>query len=53
MRLLFGTDYPPNFVNDGKGMQTYIQKIKKLDLDKKTIEAMLSTNAIELIGINV
>ena len=52
-RLLFGTDYPPNFVNDGIGMRTYIEKIRQLALDKKPIEAILSTNAIELLGLNV
>jgi len=50
-RLLFGTDYPPNFVDDPVGMKTYIQKIRQLDLDKESIEAMLSTNAKELLGL--
>ena len=50
-QLLFGTDYPPNFVNDPIGMRTYIEKIRQLDLDEESIEAMLSTNAIELLGL--
>ena len=50
-RLLFGTDYPPNFINDGKGMGTYIKKIKQLKMDKKTIEGMLGINAIKLFRI--
>ena len=52
-RLLFGTDYPPNFINDPVGMATYIEKISQLDLDKESIDAMLSTNAIELLGLDV
>jgi len=50
-RLLFATDYPPNFVNDPMGMKTYIEKIRQLDLDKKSIEAMLGTNGTRLIGL--
>ncbi len=50
-RLLFGTDYPPNFVDDGRGMRTYVEKIRQLDLDTGTIEAMLSGNAVELLGL--
>ena len=50
-KLLFGTDYPPNFVNDPKGMGTYIEKIIKLDLDRSTIEDMLGNNAIELFHL--
>jgi predicted TIM-barrel fold metal-dependent hydrolase len=50
-RLLFGTDYPPNFVNDPIGMKTYIEKIRQLDLDKESIEAMLGTNGMTLIGL--
>ena len=52
-RLLFGTDYPPNFVDDAKGMRTYIEKIRQLDLDKASIDAMLGTNAIDLLGLQV
>lgn len=50
-RLLFASDYPPNFVDDPIGMRTYIEKIRQLDLDKKSIEAMLGTNGIELLGL--
>lgn len=52
-RLLFATDYPPNFVDDSIGMKTYIQKIRGLDLDKKSIDAILGKNAIELFHLNV
>jgi len=50
-RLLFATDYPPNFVDDPIGMKTYIEKIRQLDIDKESIEAMLGTNGIELLGL--
>ena len=50
-RLVFGTDYPPNFIDDPAGMRTYIEKIRQLDIDKESIEAMLSTNASELLGL--
>lgn len=50
-KLLFGTDYPPNFINDGKGMRSYIEKIRKLDLDPEMIEAMLGGNAADLLGL--
>ena len=50
-RLLFATDYPPNFVDDPIGMKTYIEKIKQLNIDKESIEDMLSANGIELLGL--
>ena len=50
-RLLFGTDYPPNFVDDPEGMKTYIQAIRNLDLDKASIDAMLGNNGVELLGL--
>lgn len=50
-RLLFGTDYPPNFIDDGKGMRTYVETIRQLDLDRKTIDAMLGANAMDLLGL--
>lgn len=52
-RLVFGTDYPPNFIDDPGGMRTYIEKIRQLDIDKESIEAMLSTNGIELLGLDL
>lgn len=50
-RLLFATDYPPNFVDDPIGMKTYIEKIRQLDIDKESIEAMLGTNGIDLLRL--
>ena len=50
-RLLFGTDYPPNFVDDPEGIKKYIEEIRGLDLGKSSIEAILSTNGMELLGL--
>ncbi len=50
-RLLFGTDYPPNFVDDPQGMKGYIQAIRSLDLDKASIDAILGGNGTELLGL--
>ena len=52
-KLLFSTDYPPNFINDGEGMRNYIEQIRQLDLDKTAIDAMLGNNAIELLGLDI
>ena len=51
-KLLFGTDYPPNFIDDGMGMRTYIRRIRELDLDKESIDGMLGNNAIDLLGLH-
>ncbi len=50
-RLLFATDYPPNFVNDGKGIRNYIEKIKQLDLDKKSVNDILGNNAVRFFNL--
>ena len=50
-RLLFGTDYPPNFVDDPQGMKAYIQAIRDLDLDKESIDGILANNGIKLLGL--
>ena len=50
-RLLFGTDYPPNFVDDPLGMRQYIETIRKLDLDQGSIERILGGNGVELLGL--
>ena len=34
-------------------MRTYIEKIRQLDLDKTSIDAMLGTNAIDLLGLQI
>jgi predicted TIM-barrel fold metal-dependent hydrolase len=50
-RLLFGTDYPPNFVDDAQGIRKYIDNIRKLDLDKVSKEDMLGNNAARLLHL--
>ncbi len=50
-RLLFGTDYPPNFIDDAEGMRAYIDEIKKLNLSIEDVDAMLGANAIKLFKL--
>lgn len=50
-RILFATDWPPNFIDDAAGTKTYIEKIRELDLDKESIDGMLGGNAVELLGL--
>jgi len=50
-RLVFGTDYPPNFVDDAEGIRNYINNIRKLNLDKESIEDMLGNNAARLLRL--
>ncbi len=50
-KLLFGTDYPLNFTDDPEGIKTYIDKIRQLDLDKKTINGMLGDTAMKLFNL--
>lgn len=50
-RLLFATDYPLNFTDDPIGMKTYIEKIRQLDLNKESIEAILGVNGSKLLGL--
>lgn len=52
-KLLFATDYPSNFIDDGRGMRTYIEKIRQMELDKKSIDGMLGDNAVALLGLKV
>jgi len=50
-RLLFATDYPPNFVDDPKGTKAYIEAIRSLAPDRESAEAMLGGNGIELLKL--
>ncbi len=50
-RLVFATDYPPNFVDDAAGIRNYIDNIMKLDLDKEAKEGILGSNAARLLGL--
>jgi aminocarboxymuconate-semialdehyde decarboxylase len=51
-RLVFGTDYPPNFVRDPQGIKKYIQKIQEMDIGQDAIAAILGSNGIELLGLD-
>ena len=50
-KLMFGSDWPPNFETDPAGCRRYIDDIKALALPKGDIEAMLGGNAAELLGL--
>ncbi|MDP2643727.1 MAG: amidohydrolase family protein [Desulfobacterales bacterium] len=51
-RILFGTDYPFDFVNDTKGISRFIQSIQNLDLDADAIQGILGGNAAALLKLN-
>jgi len=50
-RLLFGTDYPQEFSGDPEKIKTYIENIRKLEIDEQSKDAMLGENARELLGL--
>ena len=50
-KLLFGTDWPFNYDHDPQGVKRYIEEIRKLELPKGDIEAMLGGTAAGLLGI--
>lgn len=51
-RLVFGTDYPQEFFGeDPIKIKTYIQNIKKLEIDEESKELMLGENAGSLLGL--
>jgi len=52
-KLMFGSDWPPNFESDAAGCKAYIEEIRALDLPEGDIEAMLGGNAAELLGLRV
>lgn len=52
-KLMFGTDYPPNFIDDGEGMRAWIEEIRKLPLEEEAIRGMLSGNAVELLRLEL
>lgn len=49
-RLIFGTDYPQEFMTDKMNLKTYVENMKKLDIDEESRKAMLGGNARELLG---
>lgn len=50
-RLLFATDYPPNFTDDPQAARNYIDNIRKLGLSPASTEAILGGNAAKLLNI--
>lgn len=51
-KMMFGTDWPFNYDNDAQGARQYIADIRKLDLPKEDVEAILGGNAAKLLSIN-
>ncbi len=51
-RLVFGTDYPQEFSEDPTKIKTYIENIRKLELDEESKELMLGGNARRLLKMN-
>jgi predicted TIM-barrel fold metal-dependent hydrolase len=50
-RLIFGTDYPQEFSEDPMEIRSYIENIKKLEIDEEGKELMLAKNARRLLGV--
>ncbi|NQV57605.1 MAG: amidohydrolase [Rhodospirillales bacterium] len=52
-KLLFGSDWPPNFENDPAALRAYIDDIRSLDLADDQIEGMLGGNAARLLALSL
>ena len=50
-KLMFGSDWPFNYDYYPQSVKRYIEEIRKLDLAKDEIEAMLGGTAAKLLGI--
>ena len=50
-RLVFGTDYPQEFSDDPMKIKTYIENIKKLEIDEESKGLMLGGNASALLSL--
>ena len=50
-RLVFATDYPQNFTANPAGIKTYIENIKKLNIDEESKALILGGNASMLLGL--
>lgn len=50
-KLVFGTDWPLNYDYNPEGVRKFVEDIRKLDLPREDIEAMLGGNATALLGI--
>ena len=50
-RLVFGTDYPQEFNEAPMKIKTYVEDIKKFEMDKKNKELMLGGNGKRLLKL--
>jgi predicted TIM-barrel fold metal-dependent hydrolase len=50
-RMVFGSDYPHEFKEDPLSIKTYIENIKKLEIDEESKELMLGGNARRLLRL--
>ncbi len=50
-KLMFGTDWPFNYQDNPRVARQYVAEIRKLDLPREDIDAMLGGNAAKLLGI--
>ncbi|MBI2988708.1 MAG: amidohydrolase [Deltaproteobacteria bacterium] len=50
-RLVFGTDYPQNFIENPLEIKSYIDRLKALGIDEESKALMLGENARRLLGL--
>jgi len=50
-RIMFATDWPPNFENEPKACREFIADIRALDLPQADVDAMLGGTAMSLLGL--
>jgi len=50
-KLMFATDWPPNFESEPRDCRNFIADIQELDLPPADIDGMLGRNAVELLGL--
>jgi predicted TIM-barrel fold metal-dependent hydrolase len=50
-RLVFGTDYPQNFLENPARIKDYIDNLKKFDLDEEGKKQIFGENARRLLGL--
>ncbi len=51
-RLMFGSDWPPNYEHEPEECKAFIDDIKGLDIPQDDIEAMLGGNAAGLLNLS-
>ena len=50
-RLVLGTDYPHEFMEDPYNIKPYVENLKKLDIDRESRDLILGGNARRLFGL--